>query len=83
MGGRSVSQHDTDLLVVVVRLARMVKLLLTVRRLANTWGMDGQRRKERRRREETGGRASSLHQLATSSSHLRQLNMSDQVHKHT
>lgn len=37
----------------VVTLARMVKLLLTVRRLANTWGMDGQRR---RREEEEGER---------------------------
>lgn len=40
----------------VVTLARMVKLLLTVRRLANTWGMDGQRGRERRRREEERGR---------------------------
>lgn len=39
------------MLVGVVTLARMVKLLLTVRRLANTWGMDGQRRRKRRRRE--------------------------------
>lgn len=38
----------------VVTLARMVKLLLTVRRLANTWGMDGQRGRERRRRKEEG-----------------------------
>lgn len=35
----------------VVTLARMVKLLLTVRRLANTWGMDGQCRRKRRRRD--------------------------------
>lgn len=34
-------RHDTDLLVGVVTLARMVKLLLTVRRLANTWGGGG------------------------------------------
>lgn len=50
-GGRGVWQYDTDLLVGVVTLARMVKLLLTVRRLANTWGVDGQRRRKRRRRE--------------------------------
>lgn len=36
----------------VVTLARMVKLLLTVRRLANTWGMDGQRRREEERGRE-------------------------------
>lgn len=53
-GEGGVREHDTDLLVGVVTLARMVKLLLTVRRLANTWGMDGQRRRERRRREEEG-----------------------------
>lgn len=53
-GEGGVQEHDTDLLVGVVTLARMVKLLLTVRRLANTWGMDGQRRRERRRREEEG-----------------------------
>lgn len=39
------------MLVGVVTLARMVKLLLTVRRLANTWGKDGQRRRRRRKRE--------------------------------
>lgn len=39
------------MLVGVVTLARMVKLLLTVRRLANTWGKDGQRRRKRRGRE--------------------------------
>lgn len=39
------------MLVGVVTLARMVKLLLTVRRLANTWGMDGQCRRKRRRRD--------------------------------
>ena len=38
----------------VVTLARMVKLLLTVRRLANTWGTDGQRRREREGEEEGG-----------------------------
>lgn len=44
------------MLVGVVTLARMVKLLLTVRRLANTWGMDGQRRRKRRKRERERGR---------------------------
>lgn len=39
----------------VVTLARMVKLLLTVRRLANTWGMDGQRRREEEREKEGAG----------------------------
>lgn len=34
----------------VVTLARMVKLLLTVRRLANTWGVYGQRGRKIRRR---------------------------------
>lgn len=43
------SKLKTDLLVGVVTLARMVKLLLTVRRLANTFVKEAERKRENSR----------------------------------
>lgn len=91
VGGRGVWQLDTDLLVGVVTLARMVKLLLTVRRLANTWGgvwtvweenqEAGEREKDRKRKRKGVGWGGQVHR--GNYSHLlailQQLNMSHNV----
>lgn len=87
-GGRGVWRWDTDLLVGVVTLARMVKLLLTVRRLANTWGgvwtvweenqEAGERERDRKNTEEGGGWWGG--QVHTGNySHLQQWNTSHNV----
>lgn len=62
------SKLKTDLLVGVVTLARMVKLLLTVRRLANTCIKEAERRKSER--EQVNSRISLN---SNSASHAKQL----------